>query len=156
MHLANPPQALPKNWRGEHFQIHSMCFLTFYNIKDILNVYAGETALPCFPVSLTCLVATSDSPPYLKIQNLWGFPGGSVVKKPPVNEETQVSSLIQEDPTCCKATKPVRRNHWAGAPEPGSCHDWAHEPQLLKPVAQEPVLCQQEEPLQRKAPAHSN
>ena len=27
----------------------------------------------------------------------WGFPGGSVVKNPPANQETQVRSLGQED-----------------------------------------------------------
>ena len=32
---------------------------------------------------------------------------------------TQVWALVQEDSTCCRATKPVRHNYWA------------HEPQLL-------------------------
>ena len=30
--------------------------------------------------------------------NVWGFPGGSVVKNPPAEEETQVWPLGQEDP----------------------------------------------------------
>ena len=30
--------------------------------------------------------------------NVWGFPGGSVVKNPPAKEETQVCPLGQEDP----------------------------------------------------------
>ena len=30
--------------------------------------------------------------------NVWGFPGGSVVKNPPAKEETQVWPLGQEDP----------------------------------------------------------
>ena len=41
---------------------------------------------------------------------------------------TQVHALVQEDPTCLGATKPVRHNYWA------------HVPQLLKPVCLEPVL----------------
>ena len=35
------------------------------------------------------------------------FPGGPVVKSPLANAETQVRSLVQEDPTCLGATKPV-------------------------------------------------
>ena len=41
---------------------------------------------------------------------------------------TQVRSLVQEDPTCCGATKSVSHNYWARVP------------QLLKPVRLEPVL----------------
>ena len=40
-----------------------------------------------------------------------GFPGGPVVKDLPCNEGTVVQSLVQEDPTCCKATKPVCHNY---------------------------------------------
>ena len=40
----------------------------------------------------------------------------------------RVRALVQEDPTCRGATKPLRRNYWA------------HVPQLLKPVRLEPVL----------------
>ena len=41
---------------------------------------------------------------------------------------TQVRALVQEDPTCRIATKPVRHNYWACVP------------QLLKPTHLEPVL----------------
>ena len=41
---------------------------------------------------------------------------------------TQVQALVQEDPACCGATKPVHHNYWA------------HAPQLLEPVCLEPVL----------------
>ena len=47
---------------------------------------------------------------------------------------TQVWSLVQEDPTCCGATKPVCRNYWACALEPASHNCWACMPQLLKPT----------------------
>ena len=39
------------------------------------------------------------------------FPGGAVVKNPPANAGKRVGSLVQEDPTCCGATKPVRHNY---------------------------------------------
>ena len=42
---------------------------------------------------------------------------------------TQVQSLVQEDPTCRRATKPVRHNYRS------------HVPQVLKPACLEPVLC---------------
>ena len=35
------------------------------------------------------------------------FPGGAVVKNPPAN----AGALVQEDPTCCRATKPVHHNY---------------------------------------------
>ena len=48
--------------------------------------------------------------------------------------ETWVRSLIQEDPTCLGATKPVCHNCWACALEPRSHSYWAHLQQLLKPA----------------------
>ena len=68
---------------------------------------------------------------------------------------TRVRALVQEDPTCHGATKPVRHNYWAWALEPASHNYWAqvpqllnprattteaHVPQLLKPAHLEPVL----------------
>ena len=47
---------------------------------------------------------------------------------------TQVRSLVQEDPTCWGATKPVHHNYRACALEPASLNYWAHIPQLLKPA----------------------
>ena len=49
-------------------------------------------------------------------------------------QETQVQSLIQEDPTCLGATKPVRHNYRACALEPLSHNYRANVLQLLKPV----------------------
>ena len=48
-------------------------------------------------------------------------------------QETWVQSLIQEDPTCCGAMKPMRHNYWACAPEPRS---WNYR----NPCALEPAL----------------
>ena len=42
---------------------------------------------------------------------------------------TPVQSLVQEDPTCRGATKPVHPTYWA------------HALQELKPMCLEPVLC---------------
>ena len=53
---------------------------------------------------------------------------------------TRVRALVQEDPTCHRATKPVCHNYWACALEPASHNYWAHTPQLLKPTHLEPVL----------------
>ena len=46
---------------------------------------------------------------------------------------TRVRALIQEDPTCRGATKPIRQNYW-------SLCSSTHEPQLLKPTRLEPML----------------
>ena len=53
---------------------------------------------------------------------------------------TRVRALVQEDPTCRGATKPMNHNYWACALQPMSQNYWAHVPQLLKPAHQEPVL----------------
>ena len=50
--------------------------------------------------------------PKVKKQNTHlGFPGGSVVKNLPAMQETQVWSLIWEDGTCHRATKPMQQNY---------------------------------------------
>ena len=77
---------------------------------------------------------------------------------------TQVQALVQEDPTCHGATKPMRHNYWACALEPTSHNYWARVPQLLKPMRLGPVLCNKEKPPQWEArapqqgvaPAHRN
>ena len=84
---------------------------------------------------------------------------------------TRVRSLVREDPTHCRATKPMRHNHWACALEPASHNYWAHVPQLLSPRATTTEahmprarVPQQEKALQweacvpqrRLAPAHRN
>ena len=47
---------------------------------------------------------------------------------------TRVWALVREDPTCCRATKPVRHNYWARALEPTCRNYWARVPQLLNPA----------------------
>ena len=37
-----------------------------------------------------------------------------------------VRSLVREDPTCCRATKPVHHSYWACALEPRSCNQRCH------------------------------
>ena len=63
---------------------------------------------------------------------------------------TRVRALVQEDPTCHGASKPVRHNYWACTLEPASHNYWAHVPQLLKPARLEPVL-RNKKPLQWEA-----
>ena len=68
---------------------------------------------------------------------------------------TQVWALVWEDPTCRRATKPVRHNCWACALEPASHKYWARVPQLLRPVRLEPVLHSKRSRRNEK-PAHHN
>ena len=67
-------------------------------------------------------------------------------------QETQVRSLVQEDPTCCGATKQVDHNYWACAPEPEGRNCWAHKLQLLKPQC--PRVCAQPEKPQPESSPH--
>ena len=68
---------------------------------------------------------------------------------------TQVRALVQEDPTCRRATEPMRHNYWACALEPVSHNYWARVPQLLKPMHLEPVLHNKRSHRNEK-PAHRN
>ena len=70
-------------------------------------------------------------------------------------QETRVQALVREDPTCRRATKPVRHNYWACALEPASHEYWARGPQLLKPACLEPVLHNKRSHRNEK-PAHRN
>ena len=75
---------------------------------------------------------------------------------------TLVPSLIREDPTCCRTTKPVCHNYCAWALEPASCNHQASVLQLLKPMYLKPVPATREAtPIRRPrtatvAPAQSN
>ena len=68
---------------------------------------------------------------------------------------TRVRGLVWEDPTCRKATKPVRHNYWACALEPVSHNYWPCVLQLLKPACLEPVLHNKRSHCSEK-PAHCN
>ena len=68
---------------------------------------------------------------------------------------TWVQAPVWEDPTCCRAAKPVSHNYWACALEPMSHNYWARVPQLLKPVRLEPMLRNKRSHRNEK-PAHHN
>ena len=68
---------------------------------------------------------------------------------------TRVLALVWKDPTCRRATKPMRHNYWACTLEPVSHNYWVCAPQLLKPTRLEPVLCNKRSHHYEK-PAHCN
>ena len=70
-------------------------------------------------------------------------------------QATQLRSLVREDPTCHRATKPVHHNNWACTLEPTSHNYWAHMLQLLKPTWLDPVLCNERSHPNEK-PTHCN
>ena len=61
-------------------------------------------------------------------------------------QETQVWSLVQEDPTSIEATKPMHHNYCVCALELRSSSNWAQELQLLKPACPKACPPQQEKP----------
>ena len=78
-------------------------------------------------------------------------------------QATQVRSLVREDPTSLRATKPMCHNYWACTPQLlkptcprlACCNYWAPVLQLLKPAGLEPVLRNKRRYLSEK-PAHNN
>ena len=82
------------------------------------------------------------------------FPGGAVVGNLPPMWGTRVRSLVQEDPTCRRAAKPMWHNYGR------SLRSSAHEPQLPSPRARTTEVHvpgahapQQDKPLQWEARA---
>ena len=78
-------------------------------------------------------------------KSLWGLPWWLSGKESACQFRRQIGSLIWEDPTCCRTTKPAHHNCWARALE-----------QLLEPACYDSSLCprgwapQQEKPLNEK------
>ena len=66
-----------------------------------------------------------------------------------------VWSLVWEDPTCHRATKPVQHKSWACALEPMSCPCWAYVPNYWSPRALEPVLSYRRSPGNEKPVHHT-
>ena len=66
----------------------------------------------------------------------WWYSG----KNLPANAGDTHSIPGPENPTCLRATKPVRHDCRVHALEPTSRKDWAPEPQLPKPRTLEPGL----------------
>ena len=69
---------------------------------------------------------------------------------------TRVRALVQEDPMCRGATKPVHRNYWACALQPASRNYWAHEPRAHALQQEKPPKWEARAPQGRVAPAHHN
>ena len=58
---------------------------------------------------------------------------------------TWVRSLVWEDPTCCKTTKPLCHNYWStNAQEPVSCRTWSLR--ALEPTLHNEKSCHNEKP----------
>ena len=70
-------------------------------------------------------------------------------------QETQVWSLIWEDPTCHGASKAMHHNYLPCALQPGSHNYWAHTRQLLKLATLEPILSNKRNHCSEK-PTHCN
>ena len=68
------------------------------------------------------------------------FPHGPVVKNLSM-QGTQVWFLVQEDPTCHGATKPMRHNYWTHALELGSHNYWSLHPLQQEKLQQWEAPC---------------
>ena len=77
---------------------------------------------------------------------------------------TRVRALLWEDPTGCRATKPVCHNYWACALEPTSHNYWnlraitteARVPRARALQQEKPPRWEARTPQQRVAPARRN
>ena len=77
---------------------------------------------------------------------------------------TQVWALVREDPTCRRATKPVRHHYWAYTLEPTSHNYWspcattteAHTPTAHALQQEKPLQWEACTPQQRVVPARCN
>ena len=78
-----------------------------------------------------------------------------MVNNPPASAETQVGSLVWDDPRGLGVTRPTHYNYGACALEVGSCHYGAHMLQLLKCVCPGAHVLEQKKPHGEKPACHS-
>ena len=83
---------------------------------------------PLLSACLWAVILTLGTIPFTK-QNIWDFPGSPLVENLPADAADNIRSLVREDSTCCRATKPMSHNYRA------------HVLQLLRPACLEPVFC---------------
>ena len=69
---------------------------------------------------------------------------------------TRVRALVQEDPTCHGATKPMHHNYWACAQEPTCTMTEAHVPRACALQQKNPPQWEARAPQRRVAPASHN
>ena len=86
---------------------------TIMKLNRIITRITSTALALCMLMSIASLAAFADS-------------SASVVKNLLPMQETLVWSLIQEDPTRSRATRPERHNYWACALEPRNHNYWAH------------------------------
>ena len=67
---------------------------------------------------------------------------------------TPVWSLVWEDPTCLKASKPVRCNYWVHTLEPICCNYWSPTPIVHALQQEKPPQWKAHAPQQRIAHIH--
>ena len=81
------------------------------------------------------------------------FPGGPVVKNLPM-QGTGVWSLVQGNPTCRGARRPVHHIYWPCALEPGSRNYWSPHDQIPRSETREATAVRSPYPASGVAPAH--
>ena len=69
---------------------------------------------------------------------------------------TWVQALVQEDPTCRRATKPVHHNYWARALDPRATTTEARVPRACALQQEKPPQWEACAPQWRVAPTHRN
>ena len=130
--------------QNNHFFSLWVCF--FRNVRSKPNIYwknKGQNSFYLCPDMATKISKTQTSLVVQWLRICLPMQG------------TRVRALVQEDPTCRGATKPVRHNYWACTLEPASHNYWALVPQLLKPARLEPMLRNRRSHLNEKPVPHN-
>ena len=100
---------------------HSLSFSTHFHQHTLSSPYTKLSFFFIITISQSVVFK------HMVLKSAWlGLTGSPMVKNTPCN--ALVRSLVQEDPTWHRATKPMRHNYWA----------W--EPQLMKTHALQPML----------------
>ena len=130
---------------GIEFQLYEIFFCIYME----MNGGYGSTALQTYLIALNCTLKMAKVVNFMSCvfyHSKKNLRTSLVVQWLRICLPMQgawVRSLVQKDPTCCEATKPVHHNYWACALEPVSHNYWARMPQLLKltcPRAHAPQL----------------
>ena len=129
--------------RTGHTVVHKISLNKFKKVEIIPSTFSDHTSIK---LEINYRKKTGKSTNMCKLNNvllkkqLWTSLVVQWLRLCLPMQGTWVRSLVWEDPTCHRATKPLHHNYWACVLEPTSHNYWAcappaHTPQLLRPRA---------------------
>ena len=123
-------------YKKTHNKSYHMCRNLEYTPFKVINLIC----MPTITISpQQCDGSSSQSSKKKKKNSWWTSLVAQWMRNYLWMQRIWVWSLIRDNSTCCRATKPMWHKYWAHVPETASHYYWAHMSQLLKYAQLKPV-----------------